>query len=377
MAGISGGVAKRGKNLLVVGQGAAATAVAAAISRLGGVGYVRQAAVMDATLLGQCDAVVEMVGGVTPAFDVAMAALGRGIACISANPLLVAAHGRVLQDAAAGQCTYFGFQSAGFGVPMAEALAALPVTRMTMGLHGVANMVLARLGYRAETVEQASAYVRLQNPDMSDMGGKLTQARAVALRALWHPVWGRVSGYARTGLELVEPSDVQRLREFGLNLVYGAEISAEGIYTGPLAVGHDSPLLAAQMQDVLVMQTVHGEMVLSQPAEESVRMVAGVTADVRQWLRSIRPALALVEPARAVREDTTRCFVRLPYARREAIVALKPEILKERVVGDGLWQAVLSVPQGVEIQPGEMGGVVYPVSGAWEPAAAAGLRLVS
>ncbi len=372
-------------SIVVAGRGDAAKAVMDALAALPGVGTVRQVAQFDPTqasrLLMGTHMMIDMIGGVAPAFAACMAALSQGVACITANPLLMASHGRVLQNAAQGQHTYFGFQAAGFGMPVAEIMAAMRPTKVTACFTTAASMALARMSYRNESLAHVSAHLKMTGVDISDWGGKVTQARAMALRALWHGDELRGPQLQRMGVESMEPADVRRLREFGLHPVFGAEITEDGIYTGPLAVAHGSPLLAQTARDVLLAETEQGDIVLAQDAGEDQRMVSGVLADVRTFMRAPKPALMPQAPHMMMpfaAKPAERAYVRIPYGMRDEVLAFKPEIMDERTDGDGLWQAVIVVEAIAKLKLSAFGGMVFPLVGAWAPPAAGsvGLRLV-
>lgn len=250
------------RSVVVAGRGEAAMAVVNALTGLPGITTVRQIAAFDPARadreLAGVHLMVEMVGGLAPAFATAMSALERGVACVTANPLLMASHGRVLRNAAVGQHTYFGFQAAGFGLPVSEMMAAMRPEKVTVRFNTAASMALTRMIYRNESLAHVSAHLKMMQVDLSDWGGKVTQARAMALRGLWHDDELRGSQLVRRSVECVDAADIRRLREFGLQPVYGAEITQDKIVTGPMAVAHGSPLLQASPQDVLVAETAHG-----------------------------------------------------------------------------------------------------------------------
>lgn len=375
---------RKHRTILVAGRGEAAVAVVHAIAKLPMVGSVRQIAQLDMKTAGAQlaggDLLVDMTGGVANAFQTVMAALEQGMACVTANPMLVAAHGRVLRNAARGQHAFFGFQGAGFGMPVAEMMAATTPHKVTVSFVTAASMALARMAFRNESLAHVSAHLKMQNIDLSDWGGKVTQARALALRSQWFNEELRGQNLLRVSVEQVEPADVRRLREFGLQPVFGADIRKDEVYTGPMAVAVGSPLVHANVQDVMVAETEHGDILLTHTADETQRMVAGVIADIRQFLRSAKPVevMELRESGFKQVEVPERAYVRVPYAMRERVLGFKPEILTERVDGDGLWHAVIAVERVSELQLSAAGGMVYPLSGAWEPPAASsgGLRLV-
>ncbi|TKW60638.1 MAG: hypothetical protein DI628_06990 [Blastochloris viridis] len=378
----------KNRSILVVGRNAQASAVVDALARVPGVGTVRQIpgfdALTDAPKLMGVDTIVEMLGGVAPAFALAMAAMSNGIAFITANPMLMMVHGRVLRNAAQGQQAYLGFQAAGFGVPVAELMGSARPERIVVSFASAASTALNRMVFRGETLAHVSAHLRMQNADLSDWGGKQTLARALALRSLVFDTEIDTTALQRASVEQVESADVKRLRAFGLVPVFGAEIAENEIYAGPMAVAQDSALLQADGADVMVAETTYGDVTLRADSDEVRRVVAGVVADVRTLMRSPKPALPLERQIPLTKPQPLgqleMAYVRIPFAERDKVLAMKPEILQDVMEGDGLWQAVIAVPRVRDIQIGAVGGVVYPLATAWAPQAAAevsrGLRLV-
>ncbi len=372
----------------MVGRNAQASAVVDALARVPGVGSVRQLGafdpIMDAPKLVGIDTVVEMLGGVAPAFILAMATMSHGISFVTANPMLMMVHGRVLRNAAQGQQAYLGFQAAGFGVPVAELMGSARPERMVVSFSSAASVALNRMVFRGETLAHVSAHLKMQNADLSDWGGKQTMARALALRSMVFDTEILPTALQRASVEQVENADVTRLRAFGLAPVFGAEISENEIYAGPMAVAQDSALLQVDGADVMVAETMYGDVTLRSDSDEVRRVVAGVVADVRTLMRSPKPALPLERQIPLTKplplDQLEMAYVRIPFAERDKVLAMKPEILQDVVEGNGLWQAVIAVPRVRDIQVSALGGVVYPVATAWAPQAAVvatgGLRLV-
>lgn len=364
---------RRGLSISVIGQGALARAVADALGRMGGVARIYQTS--GAPVAGT-DLVVEMVGGVEPAFRLAMGTLAQGLPCVVTSPLLMAAHGRVLANAAIGQHVLLGTSAIGFAVPVEEILASARGIQLVTG--SGAQALLSRMGYRGETYEQAEKELYTTGADLSDVSGKLTQARAMTLLGRWRDAWPRFNDCVRIGVDGFLPEDFKSLRAFGLQPVYGAEITPESVYTGPLAVVPTSPLAAAGAgREVMVVQTDEGEILLSAPADETARVLRGVLADVRRWMQ--RKPVAAAQPYTVadsyVRPETGLYYVRVPYGRRDMAMAAVSGVVHERVEGNGTWQAVV---QGVEVREFRQRlpeAVIMPIAGDWE-APSVGLRLV-
>lgn len=363
---------RKGARLAIVGQNTLAQTVTAALGRLQGVGNVRQMAAMPESLAG-IDAVIEMVGGVDVAYQVAMKALGSGVACVTSSPMLVAAHGRVLEAAAKGQCTSFGFSASTLGMHVSEFVQAAGVERLCFVPGEGASAMLGRMAYRAESFEQIETDMMRYEQDASDSQGKVTQARAAALYAQWMGEWPKLSAQPRVGLDKMDVRDFRQMREFGLLPVYGAQLNVHGFYTGPLAVASDSLLTVGGAVDVLLCEGSSGESVMMLPASEEARVVKGIISDVSRWLRE-KGSESRMNEILSAKVEPWVCYVRVPYGRRDALVA-QGEVMGEKIEGDGQWQAVIKGVDVARLKLLAPDGCALPVAGAWEMPSA-GLRLV-
>lgn len=367
--------AHKGLMIVVAGRDGPIDLLVQRLGGLSGVASVRHvAAPRPAADIAHADMVIDMMGGLAPAYELAMSALGRGTACVSANPLLVSVHGRVLQAAAQGQQAYFGFEAAGFGVPLRDILSTLPVVRMTFAMNTAANQALARMTYRHETLAQVQAHMALQKADMTDWSGKITQARAMAMHAQWHPAWPSRNACVRNGPERVGVDDIKALRPFGLEMVFGAQVAPGRIYTGPMAVAHDSPLVAGRQEDVLLLDMADGQSLLMAQSGGAMAMVSGVLADVQRFMRS-RKVLAAPKHAPDM-VAVSRYYVQVPYAMREAVLEQVDTVVQDHKSGDGQWQAVVEGSSFADLRAALEDGAVYPLCGEWEAPAQSGLRLV-
>jgi hypothetical protein len=96
------------------------------------------------------DVIVEVMGGISPARELLLAALGAGKPVITANKALLAAHGSELFAAAeaAGVDLLFEAAVAGgipFIRPLRESLLAEPVLRVMGIMNGTTNYILTRM----------------------------------------------------------------------------------------------------------------------------------------------------------------------------------------------------------------------------------------
>src|SRR5262245_4239990 len=112
----------------------------------------------DEVLSGRPDVVVEVVGGVTPAQEWVSKAIEQGASVVTANKMLLAAHGPELLTAASRKGVRLRFETAvGGGVPLIhgvrEGLAGDSLTGVAGILNGTCNYILSRMSATGEAMD--------------------------------------------------------------------------------------------------------------------------------------------------------------------------------------------------------------------------------
>jgi len=112
----------------------------------------------DDVLAAAPDVVVEVVGGITPAYEWVSKAVARGASVVTANKMLLAAHGPELLQAAARAGGRLRFEAAvGGGVPLIhgvrEGLAGDQLTGVAGILNGTCNYILSRMASTGEAMD--------------------------------------------------------------------------------------------------------------------------------------------------------------------------------------------------------------------------------
>ena len=112
----------------------------------------------DEILSGRPDVVVEVVGGVTPAHEWVGKAIEQGVSVVTANKMLLAAHGPELLKAASRKGVRLRFEAAvGGGVPLIhgvrEGLAGDSLTGVAGILNGTCNYILSRMSATGEAMD--------------------------------------------------------------------------------------------------------------------------------------------------------------------------------------------------------------------------------
>jgi len=190
----------------------------------------------DEILMSDADIVVEVVGGLKPAYEWVRGALMAGKSVVTANKQLMAHHGPELLDLARsrGQEVRFEASVAG-GIPvlraLQEGLAGDRLVEVRGILNGTCNYILSRM--QSERIPFADALVEAQRAgyaeadpsedlDGSDAAAKLAIIAAVGLR---RPV--RVTEIATRSIRPIEPVDFEYARELGCTIRQIARASAE------------------------------------------------------------------------------------------------------------------------------------------------------
>jgi len=187
-------------------------------------------------LASDADIVVEVVGGLRPAYDWVRGALEAGKSVVTANKQLMAHHGPELLDLARARGLEVRFEaSVAGGIPvlraLQEGLAGDRLVEVRGILNGTCAYILSRM--QSETIAFADALAEAQargyaeadpseDLDGADAAAKLAIIAAVGLR---RPV--RVGDIATRSIRPIEPVDFLYARELGCTIRQIARASAE------------------------------------------------------------------------------------------------------------------------------------------------------
>ena len=259
------------------------------------------------------DVVVELLGGIEPAWTLVRRALARGLPTVTANKALLAGHGRELFAAARG--TPLGFEaSVCGGVPIVRALrgglAGDRVRSVTGVLNGTCNFVLTRMerdGIPFGEALRAAQEAGFAEADPAlDIGGWDAAQKLVVLAALAFGEWVPLSGVRVRGIEDVTLERLTRARERGraLRLVAAAERRGRRLelWVEPREVPADHPLAMVSREEnaVLVRGDDVGELLFRGRGAGARPTATAVLADLCDVMRgageeaALRPAPALV-----------------------------------------------------------------------------------
>lgn len=190
----------------------------------------------EAILTSDASIVIELVGGIRPAYDWVKSALQAGKSVVTANKQLMAHHGAELIDLARSKGLEVRFEaSVAGGIPvlraLQEGLAGDRLVEVRGILNGTCAYILSRM--QAEPISFQDALAEAQKAgyaeadpsedlDGADAAAKLAIIAAVGLR---RPV--RVSEIATKSIRPIEAVDFMYARELGCTIRQIARASAE------------------------------------------------------------------------------------------------------------------------------------------------------
>jgi homoserine dehydrogenase len=191
---------------------------------------------VDDVLASDVDVVVELVGGLHPAYEWVRAALLAGKSVVTANKQLIAHYGAELGDLARARGQQLRFEaSVAGGIPVLRALQEGLAGDRLVEVRGILNGTCAYILSRMQSAElpfaealaeaQAAGFAEAdptEDVDGADAAAKLAIIAAVGLR---RPV--RVGDIARQSIRPIEAVDFQYAREIGCTIRQIARASVE------------------------------------------------------------------------------------------------------------------------------------------------------
>ncbi len=202
------------------------------------------------------DVVVEVMGGVEPAFQYVRAAIEQGHSVVTANKALLAEHGNELIELAEkrGVDLYFEAAVAG-GVPvirvLREALASDQVIALRGIVNGTSNYILSQMSMHGldfkDALKQAQDAGYAEADPTLDVSGGDASHKLTLLTMLAFGVRVRTEQIQVHGIDQVGKADIEFARKFGYAIKplalarYNATQELE-LRVGPMLISKDSPL---------------------------------------------------------------------------------------------------------------------------------------
>lgn len=200
-------------------------------------------------------AAVEVVGGLEPARSIVLKLLESGKDIVTANKALLAEHGRELFQRARQLGRSIAFEAAvAGGIPIIAALSESLSVNQIQSIHGIlngtSNFILTQMEHQGADYAAAVAEAQRRgyaeaNPAMDVDGTDAAQKLAI----LAHLAFGAQANWSeipRTGIDVIELSDIAYARELGysIKLLAVADLDEQGLalHVSPTLVREGTPL---------------------------------------------------------------------------------------------------------------------------------------
>ncbi|AXE38673.1 homoserine dehydrogenase [Acidipropionibacterium virtanenii] len=201
------------------------------------------------------DIVVEVIGGIEPAFPLIMSAIEHGSSVVTANKALLAAHGHEIYAAADAHGVDVYYEAAVAGAipivrPLRESLVGDEIRRVMGIVNGTTNYILDKMTAEGVDFEAALAEAQrlgyAESDPTADVEGYDAAAKAAILASLAFHTRIRGSQVHREGITGITPEDIEAARGMGcvIKLLAICEMGPEGVSARvhPALVPEDHPL---------------------------------------------------------------------------------------------------------------------------------------
>ena len=216
--------------------------------------------------------VVEVMGGIEPAYTFVKRCLEAGKSVATSNKALVAKHGAELIAIAKEQSINFMFEaSVGGGIPiirpLTQALAGEEILEISGILNGTTNYILTKMDREGQAFEEALTKAQElgyaeRNPE-ADVEGYDTCRKISILTALAAEREVNYEEVSTEGITHITDTDFRYAKELGTSIkLFGSSRMENGrasVFVCPMMIGPDHPLYS--VSDVYNAVMVRGNMV--------------------------------------------------------------------------------------------------------------------
>jgi len=246
--------------------------------------------------------VVEVMGGLDPAGDLVLRALGAGKPVVTANKELVAARGPELVELAERRGVSLLFEaSVGGGIPiirpLSESLAGEQVQRVMGIVNGTTNYILTKMfedgAEYEEVLDEAQMLGFAEADPTADVSGADAAAKAAILASLAFGTWVSGDDVFREGIEALRPADFRFASDLGYvpKLLAIAEDTPAGVLVRvhPTLVPADHPLASVRGANnaIYLEGPAVGELLFAGPGAGGDPTATAVLGDVIDAAREL------------------------------------------------------------------------------------------
>ena len=289
-----------------------------------------------ADILERSDLVVELIGGVEPAREYILRALGAGKHVVTANKQVLSQHGEEIYAAAREAGVQLRFEAAVAGAVPAirvihETLAAAHIERVHGIVNGTTNFILTQMTATGATYAEALAEAQelgyAEADPTEDVTGKDAAAKMAILARLAFGAAIALEDVRYDGITHVTPDDIEYAKELGLSLklIGTAERRNGGIavsvHPAFLYAGHPLAAVNGPFNAVTIESPAITEITLSGPGAGGIQTASAVLGDV---ISAMIPPPTLPAPATdqpVITDVESSFYIHVEVADRPGVLA--------------------------------------------------------
>jgi homoserine dehydrogenase len=246
-------------------------------------------------ILERSDLIVEVMGGLDPARDYVLRAMGAGRHVVTANKQLLSRHGEELWSCARANGVQLRFEAAVAGVVpvirvLQETLAAAHVDRLHGIVNGTTNFILTRMAETgasyADALAEAQALGYAEADPSEDVNGADAAAKMAILARLAFNTPVHLDDVRYEGIEHITGDDMAYAQELGLGLkLIGTAERIDGgvsvrVHPAFLYGGHPLASVSGPYNAVTIESQAITEITLSGPGAGGPQTASAVLGDV-------------------------------------------------------------------------------------------------
>jgi homoserine dehydrogenase len=289
------------------------------------------------------DIVVEVMGGISPARELILAAMDAGKSVVTANKELIAGYGAELfarADAKAARLEYEAAVAGGIPIikPMRESLAGDRVRKILGILNGTTNFILTRMTEDGMAFEDALAEAQrlgyAEADPTADVEGYDAAAKAAILAAIGFDAEVVTGDVYTEGISRITSTDIAHAARMGyvikLLAIAEDEDGQIGVRVHPSLVPEAHPLASVRdsFNAVYVEADAVGSLMFYGPGAGSLPTASAVVGDIvtaaRALLsgeRSTGARSVAPRPLRPIEDVTVQYYVLLDVADEPGVLA--------------------------------------------------------
>jgi homoserine dehydrogenase len=300
-------------------------------------------------ILREADTIVELIGGIEPAREYVLAALGAGKPVVTANKQLLSRHGDELFAAARSAGVQLRYEAAVAGVVpvirvMRESFAGAHIEKVHGIVNGTTNYILSEMARTGASYEDALARAQelgyAEADPSEDVSGKDAAAKMAILARLAFHASLHLDEVPHEGVQEITPDDIDYAKEFGLVLkLLGVAERLDGgvsvrVFPCFLYQGHPLASVVGPFNAVTLESPAITEITLSGPGAGGVQTASAVLGDVVSVMTSSGMDLEPIEALRLVPGDEVESafYLHLEVEDRPGVLAEIAKVLGENEV---------------------------------------------